>query len=136
MYPSIPSSIAPANHGPELPIPQYPTTHALSSTSSEDNDAHFEVGIQCSSKDSHFPNQNKLNDLTRDLALTKTKAVTSSKLLQASYFTGRILIVFYFCCHKDIFFSSQGMEFASSFVQDLQAKKTACDLCKFLCNVL
>ena len=36
VYPSIPSSIAPANHCAELPIPQPPTTHAISSTSSED----------------------------------------------------------------------------------------------------
>ena len=41
VYPSIPSSIAPVNHGPELSIPQPPTTHTLSSTSSEDDDADF-----------------------------------------------------------------------------------------------
>ena len=43
VYPSIPSSIAPVNHGPELPIPQPPTTHAISSTPSQDDDADFEV---------------------------------------------------------------------------------------------
>ena len=43
VYPSIPSSIARANHGPELPFPQPPTMHAISSTSSEDDDADFEV---------------------------------------------------------------------------------------------
>ena len=42
-YPSIPSSIAPANHGPKLSIPQPPTMHAISSTSSKDDDADFEV---------------------------------------------------------------------------------------------
>ena len=56
VYPSIPSSIAPVNHDPELPIPQLPTTHAISSTSLEDDDADFEVDTQCSSKDLHFPN--------------------------------------------------------------------------------
>ena len=74
VYPSIPSSIAPVNHGPELPIPQPPTTHAISSTSSEDDDADFEVDTQCSSKDPHFPNQNELDDLRKDLGLTKAKA--------------------------------------------------------------
>ena len=81
VYPSIPSSIAPVNHGPELPIPQPPTTHAISLTSSEDDDVDFEVDTQSSSKDSHFPNQNELNDLTRDLGLTKAKAeILSSRL--------------------------------------------------------
>ena len=80
VYPSIPSSIVPVNHGPELPIPQPPTTHAISSTSSEDDDADFEVDTQCSSKDPHFPDQNELDDLTRDLGLTKAKAdIVSSR---------------------------------------------------------
>ena len=56
VYPSIPSSIAPVNHGPELPIPQPPTTPAISLTSSEDDDVDFEVDTQSSSKDPHFPN--------------------------------------------------------------------------------
>ena len=73
VYPSIPSSIAPVNHGPELPIPQPPTTHATSSTTSKDDDTDFEVDTQCSSKDPHFPNQNELDDLTRDLGLTREK---------------------------------------------------------------
>ena len=57
--PSVPSSITPVNHGTELPIPQPPTTHAISSTPSQDDDADFEVDTQCSSKDLHFPNQNE-----------------------------------------------------------------------------
>ena len=43
VYPSISSSIVPVNHGPELPISQLPTTHDISSTSSEDDNANFEV---------------------------------------------------------------------------------------------
>ena len=81
VYLSIPSSIAPANHGLELPIPQPPTTYAISSTSSEDDDAEFEFDTQCTSKNPHFPNQNELDDLTRDLGLTKAKAeILSSRL--------------------------------------------------------
>ena len=81
VYPSIPSSIAPVNHDLELPIPQPPTTYAISSTSSEDDDGDFEVDTQCSSKDPHFPNQNELDDRTRDLGLTKAKAeILSSHL--------------------------------------------------------
>ena len=43
-------------------------------TSLEDDNADFEVDTKCSSKDPHFPNQNELDDLTRDLGLTKVKA--------------------------------------------------------------
>ena len=50
VYPSIPLSIAPVNHGPELPISHPPTTHAISSTSSEDDDSDFKIDTQCSSK--------------------------------------------------------------------------------------
>ena len=78
VYPNIPSSIAPVNHGPELPIPQPPTTHAISSTSSEDDAADFAVDTQYSSKDLNFPNQNELNDLTGNLGLTKAKAEIQS----------------------------------------------------------
>ena len=64
-----------------------PTTHAMSSTSSEDDDADFEVDTQCSSKDPHFPNQNELDDLTRYLGLTKTKAeILSSHLKEWNLF--------------------------------------------------
>ena len=73
VYLSMPSSIVPVNHGPELPIPQPPTMHAISSTSSEDDHPDFEIDTQCSSKDPYFPNQNELDDLTRDLGLTKAK---------------------------------------------------------------
>ena len=82
VYPSIPSSIAPVNHSPELPIPQSPTTHAISSTSSEDDNADFEADTQCSSKDFRFPNQNELDDLTRDLGLTTAKTEILSSCLK------------------------------------------------------
>ena len=78
---SIPLFIAPVNDDPEPPILQPTTTHAISSTSSEDDDANFKVDTQCSCKDSHFSNQNELDDLTRDLSFTKAKAqILSSRL--------------------------------------------------------
>ena len=83
--PNMPSSIAPVNHGTELPIPQPPTTHAILSTSLEDDDADFEVDINCSSKDSHFPNQDELDDSSRDLGLIKAKAeIHSSRLKECN----------------------------------------------------
>ena len=48
---------------------------------SEDDNADFEVDAPCSSKDPHFPNQNELDHLARDLGLIKAKAkVLSSRL--------------------------------------------------------
>ena len=53
----------------------------MSSTSSEDDDADFEVDTNCSSKDPHFPNQDELDDLSRYLDLTKAKEeIFSSRL--------------------------------------------------------
>ena len=83
VHSSIPSSIAPVNHGAELPIPQPLTTQAISSTSSKDDDADFEVDTNCSSKDPHFPNQDELDDLSRNLDLTKAKAEILSFRLKA-----------------------------------------------------
>ena len=81
VYPSIPSSIAPVNHGAELPISHPLKTHAILSTLSEDHNADFEVDTNCSNKDPHFPNQDELDDLSRDLGLTKAKAeILSSRL--------------------------------------------------------
>ena len=77
----LPSSITPVDHGTELPIPPPPTTHAISSTSPKDDDADFEVDTNRSSKDSHFPNQNELDDLSKDLGFTNAKAeMLSSRL--------------------------------------------------------
>ena len=56
-----------------MSILQIPTTHAVSSISSADDDVDFEVDTDCSSKDPHFPNQGELDDLSRDLNLTKAK---------------------------------------------------------------
>ena len=74
VYSSTLSCIAPVNHGLEVPIPQPTTTHAIPLTSLEDDDVDFEVDTQCSSEDLHFPNQNELDDLTRDPDLTKARA--------------------------------------------------------------
>ena len=78
--PNVPSSIVPVNHGPELPISQPQTTSATSEPLSDEYDADFDV--KPSSKDPHFPNQNELDDLTRDLGLTKAKAEIFSSCLK------------------------------------------------------
>ena len=62
VYPSIPSSIAPVNHGEELLISQPPITHVISSTSSEDDDADFEVDTNVVAKILIF--RIKINEMT------------------------------------------------------------------------
>ena len=57
VYQSMPSFIAPVNHGAELPIPQPPTTHAISSTSSEDRKMTMLILRLTLSEDPYFPNQ-------------------------------------------------------------------------------
>jgi hypothetical protein len=74
-YPNIPSSIAPVPHSHELPIPSPPkkessSSHSRSSTSDDLSDV-FQV--ECEEKRRpYYPKQDDLNDLIRDLGLTKS----------------------------------------------------------------
>ena len=75
VYPSIPSSIAPVPHCEDLPIPEPPTLElpsCASTSSEEDTDTDFcEVNI---SEESHFSNQQEMNDLIQDMRLAKENA--------------------------------------------------------------
>ena len=80
VYPSIPSSIALVPHCEDLPIPEPPTLElpsCASTSSEEDTDSDF--GEASTSKESHFPNQQEMDDLIEDLGLTKenTELLTS-----------------------------------------------------------
>ena len=75
IYPSIPSSIALVPHCEDLPIPEPPVLESSSSTSisSEDlTDAGFDTAG--TNKEPHFPNQQELDNLIRDLGLTNENA--------------------------------------------------------------
>ena len=75
VYPSIPSSIAPVPHCEDIPIPEPLVLESSSSASisSEDlTDADFDTAG--TSKEPHFPNQQELDNLIRDLELTKENA--------------------------------------------------------------
>ena len=71
VYPNIPSSIAPVPHCEDLPIPEPPVLESSSSasiSSEEDTDADFDKAG--TSKEPHFPNQQEMDDLIRDMGLT------------------------------------------------------------------
>ena len=75
-YPDIPSSLRPVAHSEELPVPSPPQRDQRDKCSSEsgddsidDEDLHEDVETT-----RHFPNQQDLNDLIRDLGLTKCSA--------------------------------------------------------------
>ena len=88
VYPSIPSSIASVPHSSELPIPKPPAN-----TSQEDSDLLEELGNDSDNEytasdsdtkdEPHFSNQEELNDLIRDMGLTKSNAeLLTSRLKQ------------------------------------------------------
>lgn len=86
-YPDLPSSLRPVMHCEELPVPNPPpviTKDACTSSSSETEDAHDDVFVAHDTQAiQHFPNQAELNDLIRDLGLTKSKAeLLTSRLKQ------------------------------------------------------
>ena len=80
VHPSIPSSIAPVPHSDQLPVPiptrcQDPVS-ADESTPEEDNITidDYVLNSNLEEKKTYYPNQKDLNDLIRDLGLTKSNA--------------------------------------------------------------
>ncbi|XP_058890837.1 uncharacterized protein LOC131740095 [Acipenser ruthenus] len=89
-YPDLPSSIAPVPHCHELPVPtplerEQPSLEESSKSESEedvvDPDDNFRGGAE--ERNPYYPNQKDLNDLIRDLGLTKSNAeLLTSRLKQ------------------------------------------------------
>ena len=79
VYLSIPSSIAPVPHCENLPIPNPSVLElAFSAVSSEENtDADFDKAG--TSKEPHFSNQHEMDDLIRDMGLTKGNELLTSR---------------------------------------------------------
>lgn len=77
VYPSVPSSIGPVPHNDELPVPTPPES-AEAAACSSDVDSPDELVDDCDYEEHnaspHFPNQRELDDLVRDLGLTKSNA--------------------------------------------------------------
>ena len=71
-YPDLPSSIAPVAHSSQYPVPNAPGI----SIKDEDEGSSSESDYDLSDDDTspHFPNQSDMDDLVRDLDLSKTSA--------------------------------------------------------------
>lgn len=76
IYPDIPSSIAPVPHSKSLqiPIPPAVSPSFSSEDSSNDQSDEHDFNAEFANTDPHFPNQRELDDLIRDLSLTKSNA--------------------------------------------------------------
>ena len=86
-YPDLPSSLRPVMHYEELPVHNPPpviTRDDCTSSSSKTEDARHDVFLADDTQAiPHFPNQAELNDLIRDLGITKSKAeLLTSRLKQ------------------------------------------------------
>jgi hypothetical protein len=89
VHPDIPSSSSPVPHSAELPVPtppanSLPAREDSSETEIEDycDDACYAGGVR-DARHPYFPNQADLNDLVRDLALSKANAeLLTSRLKQ------------------------------------------------------
>ena len=81
-YPVCKSAIKPVSHSPDLPVPQPPTeeedslsVNACESTSTESEEEPIELDPSFQYESApRFINQERLNDLVRDLYLSKEKA--------------------------------------------------------------
>ena len=89
VYPSIPSSIAPVPPSDQLPVPiptrsQDPVSADESDTDEDDITIdNYILNSNLEEKIPHYPNQKDLNDLIRDLGLTKYNAeLLTSRLKQ------------------------------------------------------
>jgi hypothetical protein len=82
-YPSVPSSISPMPHSEELPIPKPPQTVEEESPSGDDSNDSEYSSTSITGKTPHFPNQQEMDDLVRDLGLTKSNSeLLTSRLRQ------------------------------------------------------
>jgi len=88
-YPSLDSAIRPVPHLAELPIPTPPVSKQLLSSSDEsltdsdeDVDESHDTFEACTSNDPHLISQRELNDLVRDLNLSKQQSELLASRLQ------------------------------------------------------
>ena len=88
VYPDLPSARRPVVHGPDLPVPTPPASHeslfTSSSSTETEGERHDEI-YEPASGDStpQLFRQDKLNDLVRDLGLTKESAELLGSRLNA-----------------------------------------------------
>jgi hypothetical protein len=86
-YPSLSSAVRHVPHGPDIPVPtlRLPQTEISSPSDAEDDDdVHFSSDTE--SKNRQAFNQLELNDLVRDLGLTKEKSKLFGSRLKQEIF--------------------------------------------------
>ena len=92
-YPNIPSALRPVPHGKGLPVPDPPTNIPTEFSDDDDANQNVEASEPSTSEDvtflstavddnPHQISQNELNDLVRDLGLSKSKAELLGSRLQ------------------------------------------------------
>jgi len=99
VYVDIPSSIAPVPHCSELIVPSPPMNkHSYMSNKSESDDLEdlsYDTIYPDTDKKCHFPKQSELNDLIRDLSLTKYGAeLLTSRLREWNLLSECVQITF------------------------------------------
>ena len=84
-YPDVPSAIRPVPHGPDLPVPEPDVAMGSSSESKSDNTADRAQSEEYMPEENDRPvplTQADLNELTRDLNLSKESAQFLGSLLR------------------------------------------------------
>ena len=87
IYPNIPSALRPAPHGEELPVPVPPESSLLDSDSEDeaqpkDAGSSYVPPTKLDTKEPHLIEEGELNDLVRDLDLSKQGAELLGSRLQ------------------------------------------------------
>ena len=88
--PDLPSSMTPVPHSPELPVLTVPDRNqspseeqSISESESDEDVVDPDYNFLAHDKNPYYPNQKDLNDLIRDLGLTKSNAeLLTSRLKQ------------------------------------------------------
>jgi hypothetical protein len=87
-YPSLPSAVRPMLHSQDLPVPKPPEKWTIDDVNSDDKPVPMEQDIRDSdfqpstSNESHLISQGELNDLVRDLNLSKSQVELLGSRLQ------------------------------------------------------
>jgi len=118
-YPNLPSAMRPVPHTAELPVPKPPTDMTSSDSESSDEDvgqANSNMDCDptfagaCSSSEPHLLTQGDLNDIARDLNLSKKQAEILVSRLKGWNLLRQDTNVCLYCLHHDEFKDYFSME--------------------------
>jgi hypothetical protein len=112
LYPNFPSALRPIVHGPEVPVPQPTETEDASSNSSDSGGDDEEFQCHTESQRPQLFTQSELNDLRRDVGLSKGKAEFLGSRLKENNLLAFGIPMY---CYR-----SKEQEFTSYFPQDVE----------------